>query len=256
MSWLSNALNNAAGWGGEDPEAIRQRQAAQAAAVAKAQADAAAAAQAEQTAQVAASNPVPPPYAGPTGREKLEALLPPGFDTTALPATYGDPFVESSMTAGRGTANDFISNMLKRGTLTGSGETGARSALAAQDPGVRSKLSGISNTLLENERAKLRGIAGEGYTAASAPGETGESFNPDPYYGRTQSELAQFQSAFPASYTTAVGDTGGLYDLNALAGGSVQGPKNLQIDPGTAGGSTGVEDTPPPTKKKRTTSVF
>lgn len=224
--------------------------------------------QAEQKALAAAgpaptsptAAPAPPVYSGPTAEAKLQGLLPSGFENTLIPSTTGNPLIESLLGKGRGTAQSFIDNMVRRGTLTDTGKASALTALSTQDPGVRNKLTGISQTLLEGERGKLRGIANEGYGAAS--GQSGETFDPSPYYGRANTEAAQFLSAFPSSYTTAVGDTGGLYDTSGLgaAGGGVTRPQNVSFDPYAVEGgklSTGLDESgSPPPSKKRSTSVF
>lgn len=258
MSWFSNIVNNAAGWGGEDPEAVRQRQAAVAAAAAKAQADAEAAAQATaaSTATATAANRVPPPYAGPSGAQKLEALLPPGFDASMLPSDFGAGNIESAISKGRGTAQDFISNMLKRGTLTPGGAGLAGSNLGTQETGLRSRLSGVRDAMVANERAGLRGIANEGYTAGQ--GQTGEFFDPAPYQQRVNTELGRFTSGFPDQFTSGGGTAD--FDLNALqsSGGGVSGSQNVALDPYAVEGgklSAGIAE-PAPGKKKRTTSVF
>jgi hypothetical protein len=157
MSWLSNIVNNAAGWGGEDPNAILQRQ----------QAAAAAAAAAEQERQRLATLDASVGQAGTTsatsqGVNKGPTALPEGFENSLLPSSFADLFIDASMASGRSKADDFISNMLARGTTTATGADAARAALTAQDPGVRQQISTISNSLLDQERAKLRGYGPAG----------------------------------------------------------------------------------------------
>jgi hypothetical protein len=207
-----------------------------------------------------ASNPPPPAYSGPTAQAELQALLPTGFESTLIPSSAADPYISSTMAKGRGTAQDFIQNLFKRGTTSGSGRESALTALGTQDPGVKSRLTDISNALLEGERSKLRGIAGQGYSAAG--GQSGEFFDPSPWKSQADTEAAQFLQAFPASYTTAVGDTGGLYDTSGLTGaaGAAKGPRNVSFDPYAVEGgklSTGLEEgAAPPPSKKRSTAVF
>jgi|KBSMisStandDraft_5_1062788.scaffolds.fasta_scaffold172804_2 hypothetical protein len=215
---------------------------------------------AQQIAAAQASNPAPPAYSGPTAEAKLQALLPTGFENTLVPSGAYGPTATSITNKARGSAQDFIANMFRRGTLSSSGRDAGLAAITAQDPGVSTKLSGIGDTLLANERAKLRGFANEGFSAAS--GQSGETFDPSPYYNRANTEAAQFLAAFPSSYTTAVGDTGGLYDTSGLAaaGGGVRSPNNVSYDPYAVEGgklSTGLDESgSPPPSKKRSTSVF
>lgn len=260
MSWLSSFVNNAAGWGGEDPLAVQQRQQAAAAAAARQQQEAQAAAElASQQATAQAAAPTPPAYSGPTAEAKLQALLPGGFENTLIPGSVADPYIASAQSGGRSAAQALIDSMFKRGTVSGSGRSLGLNALTSQDPTVKAKLAGISNTLLENERAKLRGIAGEGYGAAA--GQSGETFDPSPYKSRTDAEASAFLGGFPASFTGAVGDVGGLYDTSSLGSstGAAAGPRNLQFDPYAAEGgalSTGLDEGAGPKQKKRTTAVF
>lgn len=206
--------------------------------------------------------PTPPAYSGPTARQKLEALLPPGFDKTALPATFGSTNVSSAASTAKQGAQGFIANMLRRQTITPEGADKASAALGTQDPNVKQKLTDLSNQLVASEQSKLRGIVNEGYTAADKPGETGEFFNAGPYQQRVQSELAQFQKDYPGAFTTVASGVG--YDTSGLqgAGGAVIGPQNAQYDPYAVegGGSlrTGTEDETSKqyNQKKRTTSVF
>jgi hypothetical protein len=211
-----------------------------------------------------ASNPTPEAakavYSGPTAEAKLQALLPAGFENTLIPSTTDDPYIESSLGKARGTAQQFIENMFRRGTVSGSGRTAGLSAISAQDPTVKGKLEGVSNALLEGGRAKLRGVSSRGYGAAT--GQSGETFDPNPYYNEANTSAAQFLSAFPGSYTTAVGDAGIGYDTSGLGGsaGGVTSPANVAYDPYAVEGgklSTGLEEsgTPPPSKK-RSTAVF
>jgi hypothetical protein len=241
-----------------DPAYIAAQQAA-----AQAQKDAEVQAQiaSAQSANVLPTVPPPTPEApaGPSALEKLSAVLPSGFEQSLLPASLGTPLVEGAVTTGRGRAIDFINNMLRRGTVTGTGAESARAALGSQDPSVRGRLTDVSNALLENERAKLRGIASEGYTAAGS--QPGDVFDPGPYQGRVSTEASQFQQGFPAAFATSAGDLGSLYDVSGLAGagGAVTSPQNVQYDPyAVAGGklTSGLEEPAPATAKKRTTAVF
>jgi hypothetical protein len=218
-----------------------------------------------QTAAAAASNPTPPPppppppgYSGPTAYEEISGLLPSGFEQTLLPSSFADPFIGSALGAGRGAAQDFIENLFKRGGITSTGRETGLKAIGSQEPGVRGKLTDISNLLLEQGRAGLRGIAGEGYTEAG--GQSGEFFDPTPFQQRAQTSASQFQEAFPSRYTSAVGDAGS-FDTGSLAGlsGAATGPRNISLDPYAVEGgqlSTGLEEEPTPSGKKKTTSIF
>lgn len=212
------------------------------------------------SAEAAAPTPVPT-YSGPTAEAKLQGLLPAGFENTLIPGSVSSPYITSTMNTGRSAAQSLIQNMLRRGTLSDTGRASALKALSDQDPSVTTKLTGISNTLLENERAKLRGIANEGYGAAA--GQSGETFDPTPYQARANTEASGFLQGFPASFASSVGDAGALYNTAGLgeAGGAVSDPRNVSYDPyavegGKLATGTGEQDQGPPAQKKRSTSVF
>lgn len=239
MSWLSNVVNSAAGWGGEDPNAVLQRQQAAAAAAA-----AAAAEQQRQAAQAAAlgqagsgSPSVPGVPAAPAAPTPLAS----GFEMGLLPDTFDDPFIESSMTAGRAKADEFINNMLARGTTTATGADAARASLTAQDPTVRTQISDISNTLLNQEREKLR------------------SFGPGGDIAPAQAQATAFQGGFGGALSGAL--PAELYSTSGLGGaaGAATNSRNITLDPYAAEGGlkTGLSDpTAIAPKKKRTTEVF
>lgn len=205
--------------------------------------------------------PPPPGYSGPTARQKLEALLPPGFDVTSLPDTFGSSAVESTRTGAKQKAQDYIANMLRRQTVTPEGAEKASTSLGTQDPAIKQKLSDLANTMITGERSKLRGIVNEGYAAADKPGETGEFFNATPYQQRVQSELSKFETDFPGSYGTQAGGVG--YDVAGLPGvsGAVTSPQAIGYDPyaftgGSIPGSNKDETASQYSQKKRSTSVF
>lgn len=202
--------------------------------------------------------PPPPGYSGPTARQKLEALLPPGFDVTSLPDTFGSSTVESTRTGAKQKAQDYIANMLRRQTVTPEGAEKASTSLGTQDPAIRQKLSDLANSMIAGERSKLRGIVNEGYAAADKPGETGEFFNATPYQQRVQSELSKFQADFPGSYGTQAGGVG--YDVAGISG-AVTSPQAIGYDPyaftgGSIPGGNKDETASQYSQKKRSTSVF
>jgi len=259
-------LDSIFGWGGEDPLAVQQRQQAQVRIDAENRAKAEAAAAAEQQrlqdeANAAAlRNTVGPGDPGfQSAGPQFSALYPEGFDVSAIPGDFGAGTINANITRGRTAAQDFINNMLQRGTLSESGGAAATSALGKQEAGLRTKLGALRDTMVANERAKIRGIANEGLDVAQKTAAGG--FDPGPYQGRINADISSFTSGFPGALTAGGGT--GDFDLNALqlASGGVSDPRNVQIDPYAVEGgklSSGVEDAAPPPsgKKKRTTAVF
>jgi hypothetical protein len=241
MSWLSNLVNNAAGWGGEDPNAILQRQQAAAAAAAEAERQRQAQALADASAAAGQSSGVS--QGTNVGLPKGPTPLAEGFEMGLLPSTFADPFIESTATAGRSKADEFINNMLKRGTTTASGADAARASLSAQDPTVRSQIANISNSLLDQERAKLRGYG------------PGGDINP------AQAEATAFQGGFGDLLAGSL-PAGDLYNTSGLGGaaGAATNSRNVTLDPYAVEGGlkTGLADAAAKgtANKKRTTAVF
>jgi hypothetical protein len=224
---------------------------------------------AEQQAQAfsRASTPdVPAPRTvAPTGPQvalkQLNDVLGSDFESRFEPSTVGDPFVQSALTSGRSKADEFISNMLRRGTLTESGRAGAIDVLNRQTPTVQSRLGGISTGLLTSDRARLTELANAARGTAQQTQE-GTEFDPTPLVNQIasagQSQAGTFGARFNASLPP-----GDLFDVSGVAeaGGGVTGPRNIQFDPYAQEGgklTTGLSDTgaPPPSSSKRRTSVF
>jgi hypothetical protein len=183
--------------------------------------------------------------------------FPSGFENTSIPSSLTDPYEESAAASQKSNAQSLIDSMVKRGTLTSTGAANATNVLGAQDASVRSRLNDIGNVLLENERAKIRGIGTAASTAASSS-PTG--FDPTPYTSQVSSEADTFKAGLPAAFTGAI-PSGGLYDVSGLAGagGAVSGSQIApQVDPYAQEGGqlkTGLE-APPPSDKKRSAAVF
>ena len=157
-----------------------------------------------------------------------------------LPNSFADPFIDSSMAAGRSKADEYINNMLARGTTTATGADAARAALTAQDPTVRSQISDISNTLLNQEREKLR------------------SFGPGGDINPAQAEASAFQGGFGGALSGAL--PADLYSTSGLGGaaGAATDSRNITLDPYASEGGlkTGLADAAAkaPGAKKRTTA--
>jgi hypothetical protein len=192
---------------------------------------------------------------------RLNEALGQGFESRFEPDTVASPFVQSALASQRGRANDFISNMLKRGTLTESGRGKAVSALDLQTPGVQSKLSDLSTALLNADRANLTNLANvKRGQAQQTP--LGTEYDPS----SAINELTQAGQGYAGSFGgrfNAVLPPGDLFDTSGLgvAGGGVTSPQNVSYDPYAVEGgklTTGLGDTstPPPSSTKRRTSVF
>ncbi len=276
MSWLSDLFGG--GDSGPDPNTLRllainqeiERRRREAEAVAQEQERQRLAdldAQNQQAITTATStNPLAPPptvsspdAGGPSSTDVYNSAFPSGFESTLLPSTFADPFLQQQQGVQRRGAQSLIDAMVSRGVLTPSGASKATNLLSGQDPAVQKRLGDISNVLLKNERAKLRGIGSQASTAASG---TPTGFDVTPYSKQASEEASSFESSFPEALSKAV-PAEGLYDTSGLAsaGGAVA-PSQIspQLDPYAQSGGqlkTGLEDTTTDTStKKRTASIF
>jgi len=263
MSWLSNLF----GGGGEDPEAVRQRE-AERARLANAQAlqvqmDYLNQLRADEQAKEAKIAAKDPTATRQSAMQQLNSLFAPEFQNTALPNSLTDPLEQQVYGEQRGKADDYIKNLLKRGVITDTGYASAAKNLDEQGARVRTSLDDISNTLLSAERDKLAGIADRGRGVASAL-NVGDTFDINPYAGAYNTEIGSFQSSLPDRFKGSI--TGDLFDtktLAALAGGA-QGAGNQPFDPNALAGTniptseTTTDDPFAPLKKKdeRTSTVF
>lgn len=193
--------------------------------------------------------------------QQLNDALGSGFESRFEPDTIASPFVQSTLTSGRGKADEFIANMIKRGTLTESGQSGAASALDKQTSGIQSRLSDISNALLGSDRARLTDLANAARGTAQQTPE-GTEFDPTPYVNQISSAGQAQAGTFGDRFSQAL-PSGDLFDTSGLAGagGGVTSPQNISFDPYAQEGgklSTGLGDTvaPAAADKKRRTSVF
>jgi len=265
MSWLSNLF----GGGGEDPEAVRQRE-AERARLANAQAlqvqmDYLNQLRADEQAKEAKIAAKDPTATRQSAMQQLNSLFAPEFQNTALPNSLTDPLEQQVYGEQRGKADDYIKNLLKRGVITDTGYASAAKNLDEQGARVRTSLDDISNTLLSAERDKLAGIADRGRGVASAL-NVGDTFDINPYAGAYNTEIGSFQSSLPDRFKGSI--TGDLFDtktLAALAGGA-QGAGNQPFDPNALAGvdvPSGTETSSDPNdpfnlkkKDERTSTVF
>lgn len=264
MSWLSEFFG---GGGGEDPNAVYQRQAAQ-------QAELARQAQAQQQQQfealMATLRPPEPAPVDPRIQQRedlrsgatssLKALLGPGFENTYVPDTLDDELAGQVYGEQRGKADSYLNNLLKRGVITDTGAAAGMKELDSQGSRVRTQLKDIGDSLINSQRGRVKDIYGQGADAASTV-DIGQSFDPNVFAKMIGDNVADFTKNFGDSFRAGI--PGDLFDtsgLSAIAGGA-QGAGNLAFDPAAlAGTSTDSpeteDDIDPATGKKRTSTVF
>lgn len=273
MSWLSSLF----GGGGEDPEAVRQRQAeaARLQAVAAQQSaekqqqmqlDYLNSLRADEAAKEAALAAKDPTSTRQAADRTVSSFFTPEYANQYLPDTATDPLENEVYTQQRTKADDYINNLIKRNVITDVGAGAARKTLDDQGARVRTQLDQIGKTLLGAGRETLGGIEGRARSAASNL-NVGDSFDIAPYSTAFNTQLGQFNTSLGDQFKGSI--TGDLFDtsnLSSIAGGA-QGAQNLGFDPGAVAGGpavvadagAGAESDPfAPGKpiQKRTTAVF
>lgn len=283
MSWLSSLF----GGGGEDPNAVIQRQqmAAQQQAAANAQAlqdqQNTLATQRERDLQALIDQqqafdeyqttltPAPTPTVDPRIQQRedlrsgatnsLKALLGPGFENTYVPDTADDALAGQIYGEQRGKADTYLNNLLKRGVITDTGYAAGAKELDNQGSRVRTQLRDLGNSLLEAERGQVRGIYGRGADTASTL-DVGQTFDPNVFAKMINDNVSEFNTNFGDTFRAGV--PGDLFDtsgLSAIAGGA-QGAGNKAFDPAAVAGAISSDETTDDetkvTPKKRTSTVF
>ena len=271
MSWLSSLF----GSGGEDPEAVRQRQAAAAAQQAR-EAQAAAAQQqqmqidylnqlrADQQAEAERQRALDPTATRNAALQTINASFAPGFESTYLPGSVTDPYEAEAYTSQRGSAEEKLQNLLKRKVITDTGYQAGIGELDKQAPRVRTQLQDLSDTLLNAERDKLSGIAGGARQRASSLG-VGENFDFNPYQKQVQDEFGAFSTGLSDRFKGSIpGDLFDTSNIGAIAGGAGGGAgSGVGYNPdllASLGTGDKVDETDPfsgqKPVQKRTSTVF
>lgn len=166
----------------------------------------------------------------------VDQLYSPNFETTKLPTSIDQPYVDNIYADQRGQADNIIQNMLKRGVLTNAGAAGASSDLDRQAPGVKTQLQQLADSVIAGGQSKLKGIANTAQTSAGTL-KLGQQFDPSSYSKQTDDAFNNFIGNLSNSIKAKV--PGNLFQTNGLAaiGGASQGAGNTAYDPTAASGS-------------------
>jgi hypothetical protein len=266
MSWLSSLF----GGGGEDPEAVRQRQAeaARLQAVAAQQAsdrqmqmqlDYLNQLRADQAAKEAELKAQDPTATRNAALSTVGGVFAPEFESSAIPTSITDPLESEIYGQQRASADDYINRLFKRGVLTGGGTEAARAKLEEQAPRVRTQLQSIADTILGGERSKLTDIAGRAKERASSL-NVGEGFDITPFQSAYNTELGNFNASLPDLFKSNI--SGDLFDTSGLGavGGGAQFAGNTKYAPDEVVPGASTDETDPfsgqKPVQKRTSTVF
>jgi hypothetical protein len=267
MGWLDSLF----GWGGEDPEAIRQREegyrrqaAEREAALAREQQqmqiDYLNQIRADDLAREAAAAAKDPTATREAALGTVGQYFTPEFASSWIPANMTDALEAEIYGQQRAEADEYLNRLFKRGVITETGRGAATADLEKQGARVRNQLNTIGETLLAAEREKLGGFEGRARAGASSLG-VNQPFDVTPYFTGAQTELGSFTSGLGDLYKAQVPDN--LFDtasLGAIAGGA-QFAGNRPFDPDVQPGAYGAGEEEDPFSgqkpvQKRTATVF
>jgi hypothetical protein len=187
----------------------------------------------------------------------VSSAFTPGFESTYLPSTAADPYEAQAYATQRGKAEDYLTNLLKRGVITQTGYQGGETALESQAPRVRQQLKDLGDTIIGQGRSALTDIGNKANLAASTYSGT-TPFDVSPYVGQLGPTAAGFEAGLSDKYLGQVPT--GLFDTSSLASsaGAASGAQNTPFDRlALAGTNTGdTFDPNAPTTPKKPVSVF
>jgi len=167
---------------------------------------------------------------------QLDLSFAPDFETSRIANTADDPILAAINNEQRGTADDYVNNLVKRGVISASGQAAAEKDLDTQGARVKTILDDLGNTSIAAGRQNLSDIVGRGRSAASSLA-LGNTFDPTKYTSEADQAYNDFVNNLGNSIRSKV--TGPLYDTSKLAtiAGSAQGAGNFKFDPSALAGT-------------------
>lgn len=175
----------------------------------------------------------------------------PGFERSRIGDTVDDPFIQQADTAARGTADQYLQNLLKRGVITNTGFTGGEASLDQQGGRVRTQLNDIGSGLIDTGRQALSGVASQAKNTAGTL-DLGQTYDPNQYGSQLDQTYNDFMGKFGDQFNAAVPK--GLYDTSDLSSiaGAAQGGQNTAFDPQALAGVISRDQQPNPDDPTKT----
>lgn len=168
--------------------------------------------------------------------------------------TSDDAIIEKILGEQRGGAEDYATNLLKRGVVTNTGYNAIEGDINRQGDVAKGLLNQLGGTILGGGRTSLDDILNQGRQAASTL-NLGQSFDPGTYGTNLQTSFDNFMAGLEGQFRSQA--PGKLFDTTGLAalGGQAQGPQNLAFAPKAVYG-TGQDDQTDEDKSRAATTVF
>lgn len=168
----------------------------------------------------------------------VNSIFSPTYSADRATNSLTDPYVNDIASTQRSSADDIITNMLKRGVITDSGKTAAEAELDRQQPGVLDQLKTLGQGTISGEQSALDAIANKGRQDAQTA-TLGQTFDPTKYGKQADDQFNDFVNNLGNTLKGKV--TGNLFNTTGLAAiaGAGQGAGNTNFDPSATGGPPG-----------------
>lgn len=188
--------------------------------------------------------------------QAANSIFSPEYGASKATNSLVDPIISGIEATQRGSADDIIKNMLKRGVITPSGQTAAEGELDRQAPGVFSQLRDIGQGTITGEQGALDTIANKARQTAQTT-SLGQNFDPNTYGAQADQQFNDFVNNLGNTVKGKV--TGNLFNTTGLAAiaGAGQGAGNTVFDPKAAAGviGGGPSDTTDPNAPSKNTGI-
>jgi len=165
----------------------------------------------------------------------LSNLFPTNFETGKISDSLDDPILAGILGEQRGSADNIVNNMLKRGVITDAGKSAASADLDRQSFSVQDRLRELGASTLASGRQGLTDVANRGRQAASTL-NLGQSFDPYSYSSDVDKAFNDFIGNLSGSIRAKV--PGSLFNTSSLAAiaGAGQGAQNTAFNPAALAG--------------------
>ncbi len=164
-----------------------------------------------------------------------------GFETRRIGDDVDDDYINEILGTQKGTADEYIQNLLDRGVVTAGGAAGARKNLEGQSAGAKSKLSELTRGVIDSGRSGAVDIAGKARTRASNQ-KLGDNFDP----ASVNTDLSKYFGDWFAGLGDKIRGIAptDLFSTSGLANvaGASQGAGNLKFDPNALAGIDEEDD--------------
>lgn len=168
---------------------------------------------------------------------EFDEFAPADFERSRIQDTADDEIIAGLLEGGRGSADQYVNNLLNRGVITESGAGAARSDLDRQAPGIQSLLTDLGNTFIAGGRGNLSDIANRGRLAASNLELGSPEFDVSRYSGDIDAAFDEFMGSLGGKFAAQAPKS--LFETTGLANvaGAAQGAGNRPFDPKAVSGA-------------------